>query len=144
MGETLTISIPADAEGYVLFQCPICFCFFKLLASDYEKANEIYCPSCGMKSNAYVTKDVIELAQTKMKNYAEEELYKAFKNMERNTRGKMLSFKAGRKPDTEPENPIRNKIESMGIAYFECCDKTCKIKPLLIMTGCYCPFCGEK
>ena len=144
MGETFRISIPADVDGYVLFQCPLCGGFFKLLVSDYEKADVIYCPSCGMKSDNYITKDVIELAQTKLKNYAEEELYKTFKKLERETRGKIVSFKAGKKPKPEPENPIRNKLEAMQTARFECCDKTCKVKPLQIMTGCYCPFCGVK
>lgn len=144
MGETIKISIPADVEGFVLLQCPLCGHLFKLLAGDVERANEIYCPSCGMKSNSYVTNEVIELAQTKLRNYVEEELYSAFKQMERNTRGKMISFKAGKKPKPEVENPIRNKIEAMEIASFECCNKTCKTKPILLMTGCYCPFCGEK
>lgn len=144
MSEEFRIPIPADVEGYVLLQCPLCMHLFKLMAGDIEKAEMIFCPSCGMKSDSYVTRDVIELAQTKLFNYAENEIYSAFKQLEKKTRGGMVSFKAGKKPRPEQENPIRNKIEAMGIARFDCCGKTCKTKPLLLMTGCYCPFCGEK
>lgn len=144
MGESFRIPIPADAEGYVLLQCPLCRHFFKLVTNDIEKAEVVFCPSCGMKSDNYVTKEIIELAQAKVINYAEEELYSAFKQLERKTRGGMISIKAGKKPKPKPENPIRNKAEAMEIARFDCCGKTCKTKPLLIMTGCYCPFCGVK
>jgi len=144
MDNALKMSIPADVDGYVLLQCPLCSHLFKLLAGDIERTDVIYCPSCGMKSNSYVTNEVIELAHTILTNCVEDELYSMFKKLERNTRGKMVSFKAGKKPRPEPENPIRNKIEAMGIGRFDCCDKTCKTKPLLLMSGCYCPFCGVK
>ena len=144
MGETFRISIPADVDGYVLFQCPLCGGLFKVKSNDFEKTEEIYCPSCGMKSDNYITKDVMELVHTIVKNYAEEELYKSFKKLECENHGKMTSFKAGKKPKHESENPISNKMEAMQIASNDCCNKTCKVKPLQIMTGCYCPFCGVR
>ena len=144
MEDTIRISIPADVDGYVLMQCPICGSYFKIMVLDYQKANEIYCPACGMKSDSYFTKDVIDHAQIMIMNSLQEEIYSAFKGMERKTHGKMVSIKAGKKPRPEPENPIRNKIEAMEIARFECCGKTCKTKPILKMVGCYCPFCGVK
>lgn len=144
MDETIKISIPADKDGYVLMQCPLCGCYFKLTVSDIERASEIFCPGCGMKSDSYVTNEVIELAQVKVINQLEDEIYSMFKGMEKKTRGKMVSIKAGKKPTPAPENPIRNRVEAMDIAHFKCCDKTCKIKNMTKMTGCYCPFCGVK
>lgn len=144
MSESFSIPIPADVDGYVLLQCPLCKHLFKLMAGDVEKADVVFCPSCGMKSDSYVTREIVQLAQAKAINYAEDELYAVFKQLERKTRGGFISIKAGKKPKHEPENPIRNKIEAMGKARFDCCGKTCKTKPLLIMTGCYCPFCGVK
>ena len=46
------IEIPADDDGYVLFKCPLCGEFFKVLVSDYTNDDviEINCPSCGLKS----------------------------------------------------------------------------------------------
>ena len=44
----------------------------------------------------------------------------------------------------ESEDSIRSGIEAMEICNFPCCKRTAKIKPLLKMTGAYCPFCGVK
>ena len=42
------ISIPADEDGFVLMQCPLCGEFFKLRAEDFEAEDviEIWCPCC--------------------------------------------------------------------------------------------------
>ncbi|WP_031552712.1 anaerobic ribonucleoside triphosphate reductase [Oribacterium sp. FC2011] len=144
MDNTFRISIPTDKDGYVLLQCPLCCCHFKLNISDIESISEIFCPGCGMKSDSYITNEVIELAQAKVINQFEEEIYSIFKGIEKKTRGKMISIKAGEKPKPSPEKPIRNKVEAMDIAYFTCCDKTCKVKNIRKMMGCYCPFCGVK
>ena len=65
------ISIPADEDGFVLMQCPLCGEFFKVRAEDLnaEDVIEIWCPCCGLKSDTYFTKDVIELALKKAENY---------------------------------------------------------------------------
>lgn len=58
------VSIPADDQGFVLMQCPLCGEFFKIKPGDYhaEDVIEIWCPSCGLKAENYFTDDVIELA----------------------------------------------------------------------------------
>ena len=100
----MTISIPTDDDGYVLLQCEHCGTYFKGMPSDLKDDDvlNIFCPSCGLISENYVTDDVLELA------------------------------------------PIRSGIEAMEICNFPCCKRTAKIKPLLKMTGAYCPFCGVK
>ena len=51
------VSIPADDQGFVLMQCPLCGEFFKIKPEDYhaEDVIEIWCPSCGLKAENYFT-----------------------------------------------------------------------------------------
>lgn len=148
MGDNVqfSIPIPADDDGYVLLQCEHCGTFFKACPSDVEDDSvlNIFCPSCGLISESYVTDDVLELAENMVENYATELIYDVFKNLERHSRHGVVQIKAGKKPKPKPENPIRSGIEALEIAMFPCCNRTAKVKPLLKMTGCYCPFCGVK
>ena len=143
---TFEISIPSDDDGYILLQCQYCGTFFKVPSDDIENDAllDIYCPSCGLVSDTSLTEDVIELAQAMVQNYAMDMIYDAFKDLERKTKKGIVQFKAGKKPKHEAENPIRTGIEALEISRFNCCKKNAKIKPLLKMTGCYCPFCGVK
>ena len=143
----IKISIPSDDEGFVLLQCPLCGIYFKLRPSDYEDDSVlyVYCPSCGLSSDNYMTNEVIELAHNIASNYAMDVLFEEFKELERKTaNNRMISFKAGSKPRSLSEEPIKSSIEAMTILDFNCCNKQIKTKPLLKMTGCYCPFCGVK
>ena len=74
----MKIEIPADYEGYILLQCPLCGEYFKLKPNDYndDRFLELYCPNCGLVSDNYLTEDVIELAMTKAQNYAKNYIYK--------------------------------------------------------------------
>ena len=143
----MTVSIPTDDEGYILLQCEHCGTFFKATPSDIEDDGvlHIFCPSCGLTSENYVTEDVIELAMRMIKNKVNDMIYNAFKDLEpHNKRNSIIKFKAGKRPEHETEDPIRSGIEALEIANFPCCRRTAKIKPLLKMTGAYCPFCGVK
>lgn len=148
MGDTIqmSISIPTDDDGFVLLQCEHCGTFFKATPTEIEDDGvlHIFCPSCGLSSENYWTDDVIELAMKMVKNQAMDMIYDAFKGMECHSRGGMISFKAGKKPKHEVEGPIRSGIEALEVANFPCCHRAAKVKPLLKMTGCYCPFCGVK
>lgn len=140
------ITIPADNDGYILLQCGRCGEFFKIPAEDCENDEilNIYCPGCGLISERYITEDVLELAQAIAENYAMDTIYDIFKDMEKETKNSFLQFKAGNKPRHKDENPIRSGIEALNITEFGCCRKLAKIKPMLKITGCYCPFCGVK
>lgn len=141
-----SIPIPSDDDGYVLLQCEHCGAFFKATPSNVEDdcVLDIFCPCCGLISENYLTDEVLELAGNMVENYASDLIYGMFKDLERHSNHKTVSIKAGKKPQHKPENPIRSGIEAMEIAAFSCCGRTAKIKPLLKMTGCYCPFCGVK
>ena len=142
----MEISIPTDDDGYVLLQCEHCGSYFKATPSDIEDDGvlEIFCPSCGLVSENYATEDVIELALAMAENVAMDMVYDTLKKMERQFRNSPISFKMNKRPKHEAENPIRSGIEALEIATFPCCKRTAKVKPLLKMTGCYCPFCGVK
>lgn len=143
----ITISIPTDDEGYILLRCEHCGTFFKATPSDIEDDGvlHIFCPSCGLISDSYVTEDVIELARRIVENKVNDMIYDAFKDLERhNKRNSVVKFNAGKRPKHETEDPSRSGIDALEIASFPCCSRTAKIKPLLKMTGAYCPFCGVK
>lgn len=144
--ETFSISIPADADGYILLQCEHCGEFFKLRAEDIndEGLFHIFCPACGLTSESYITADVLELVNNKALNYAMDTFFDAFKEMERKSRHSSIQIKAGKKPKHLQEDPIRSGIDELSITYFQCCHRAAKVKPLLKFTGCYCPFCGVK
>ena len=143
---SMEISIPADNDGYILLQCPICGEYFKITTTDYkdERVLNLFCPACGLFSENYFTDDVLELAQAMVKNYANNLLYEEMKKWEKQLKGSFVSFKAGKKPDPEPEIPIKSGIDALSIAHFPCCVKSAKVKTILKITGCYCPFCGVK
>ncbi len=143
---TFEISIPSDNDGYCLLQCPTCGEFFKVQPSDYEDDGvlELHCPACGLVGENYVTEDVLELGMAIAQNYANDLIYNEMKKWEREFKGSFVSFKAGKKPTPEHETPIRAGIEALAITRFPCCIRSAKIKPLLQITGCYCPFCGVK
>lgn len=142
----MEISIPTDDDGYVLLQCEHCGSFFKATPSDIEDDGilEIFCPCCGLVSEDYATEDVIELALAMTENIAMDIVYDAFEEMERQFKNSLISFKTSKRPQRKAENPIRSGIEALEITNFPCCKRSAKIKPLLRMTGCYCPFCGVK
>ena len=142
----MTISIPTDDDGYVLLQCEHCGTYFKATPSDLKDDGvlHIFCPGCGLISVNYITEDVLELAVKMVTNAVNDMIYNEFKKMERHSKKGIITFKAGKRPKHENEDPIHSGIEAMEICNFPCCKRTAKIKPLLKMTGAYCPFCGVK
>lgn len=141
------ITIPSDNDGYILLQCEHCGEFFKCIAMDIKDDSilNIYCPSCGLISENYLTEDVVELAMTKSENYATNMIYNAFKNLEfKNKQNNGINFKTGKKPELKYENSIYSSIEALGVNYYPCCNRSAKINSLLKMSASYCPFCGVK
>lgn len=142
----MTIPIPTDDEGYILLKCEHCGTFFKGTPSDTQDDGvlRIFCPSRGLSGESFITNDVLDLAQNMVKNVMNDMIYDMFKDLERHSKRSAVQFKAGRRPKREPEDPIRSGIEALEICMFPCCARTAKIKPMLKMTGAYCPFCGVK
>ena len=142
----IEISVPTDDDGYILLNCPNCTTYFKATPNDIEDDGilELFCPSCGLVGENYITEDVLELAFAMAQNKAMDLIYDEFKKMEHQLNKGAITFKAGKQPKHEPETPIRSGIDSLEIATFDCCGRSAKVKPMLKITGCYCPFCGVK
>lgn len=141
---SFSISIPTDEEGYVLLKCSLCGELFKLKPSDFKDDSifEVYCPACGLVSDSYVTDDVIELGMAMAENYMNDLITKKFKKLERQTKGSMIKFKVTNKPKRKSEQPIMLTIEALERKMYSCCKMEAKIKPILKMSGSYCPYCG--
>lgn len=144
MGDTFTLTIPADEDGFILQQCPKCKSQFKLTVSDLQSddSTEIWCPACGLISETYFTEDVIELAKTKALNTLMDEVHSQFKDMERKTKGELVSIKAGKKPAPMLEVPISKKPNPFIELKTPCCNKHVKLSYREKETIYYCPFCG--
>lgn len=140
------VSIPADDDGFVLLQCTLCGEFFKIRPEDYQADDviEIWCPSCGLKSDDYFTDDVLELAEKKAENYATDLIYNEMKKWERQFKGSFISLKVNRKPQPREEYPINYGIDTLEVMKYPCCKRDAKIKPIYKMCGSYCPFCGVR
>ncbi len=138
------ISIPTDNDGFVLMQCEHCGTFFKLRPADIEDEGilHIYCPSCGLISENYLTEDAIELAINMAENAVMDMIYDTFKDLERKNSHGLIQIKTSSRPKHKDENPIRSGIEAMEEHVYPCCQRSAKIKPILKMMGSYCPFCG--
>lgn len=145
MDNEIRIPIPTDDDGYVLLKCEHCGNFFKVMPSDAQddRILYVYCPSCGLTSESYVTDDVLELVENMTENIANDLFYEAVKKLEQSN-SKNFKVKAGKRPAHKNENPLHSGVEALETSTFLCCNRIAKIKPLLKMTGAYCPFCGVK
>lgn len=143
----LSLSIPADVDGFILLQCPLCGDFFKLRADEMQAEDVIdfCCPVCGFKSkDNYFTAEAINLALAKVENKVMNELFHEFEKMEQQTKGGLISFKAGTKPREKAEIPLIAGINEMEIQEYPCCKRQAKLKPIVKNTGSYCPYCGVR
>ena len=141
---SMEISVPTDQDGFILLQCSMCGEYFKLTTHDIndDRNLHIFCPSCGLIPDSYLTEDLIRIAKEMCMNKLNDELYKEFKSLERSARSEGISFQVKKKPKHLKENQIRTGIDVLEIVHFKCCDRDVKINPMLSMTGCTCPFCG--
>lgn len=138
------IKIPCDNDGYVLLRCPHCGELFKLTAEDIESDEifDIYCPSCGLTADNFLTQDVISLALAKTGNFAMDAIdqqLQAFAKMNSNS---LVHFEVNADCEREPEPPIRAAIEALRITMCRDCGRKAKISPTLIMSAHTCPLCG--
>lgn len=137
------ISIPTDEEDFVLLKCNLCGELFKLHSSDYQDDSvfEVHCPACGLISDNYLTNDIIELGMAMVENYANDLIVKELKKLEKGTKGG-INLKVSKKPKRKSEQPIMLTIEALEKKIYPCCKKEVKLKPILKMSGSYCPYCG--
>jgi len=140
----IKLEIPADQDGFVLFQCPLCGEFFKLRVDECqaEDVYENWCPSCGLKSDNYFTEEAIELARNMGANILNDMIFNELKKLERQHSRGALTVKVSKQPGKEDETPLVAKIDALEEQHYKCCNRSAKIKPGVKMCGSYCPYCG--
>lgn len=142
----MSIEIPGDVDGFVLLKCEHCGTFFKCRPNDIESDEflHIFCPSCGLCSDHYLSDDAIQLAMDITENVAMNLIYDFFKEEERKSKNSIVKMRAGSRPREKTIEPLKAGVDALSITHFKCCNRDAKIKLMLKMTGCYCPFCGVK
>lgn len=142
-----SISLPADADGYVTFQCPYCNSRFKLSADEYQDEekpfDELCCPYCGLShdKSRFFSDDVIDVATTMAKNYAIELINESFGKIAHDTRNSFvkMTFNPMKSEDVKKLN--ENETEE---TEFKCpyCDRHVKVVYCIGESKTYCPYCG--
>lgn len=146
--KTFQISIPADEDGYVSFQCPHCEQRFKLNAGEIQDSEVInlFCPMCGLAHEVdhFYSKEVVEKAMSIAEQEAMDMVFDMFKGLERKSRGsKGIKFKAGKKPKVHIKEIYEN-VDELIETTVKCCEKHIKVRELDNLVGIYCSYCGAK
>lgn len=141
------IEIPTDSEGFCSLECPHCNDRFKVSSTDIDAEDtfELSCPSCGLngKKSDFISKDVIEYAETLALNYATQEIFNTFKKTNNNNNkrdGFSISFNMKKPIQQQPK--LLKEDEKLEKIELYCCDKVIKINIDHIVSNVYCPFCG--
>lgn len=144
--ESLSISVPADNDGFVSFNCPHCEKRFKLLVADYESDDVInlFCPACGLPDQAseFISKEAKEAAIALAKNLLMGKVDEMFKGLEKSFRGSSsIQMKRTGGLPMEPEKVLteENDLERV---HFACCKRDIKIHMIEKAGVIYCPYCG--
>lgn len=138
------IKIPCDDDGFILLRCPHCGELFKLTAEDIEsdESLDVYCPSCGLTADNFLTQDVIDLALAKTGNFAIDAISRQLQSLARKSSGDFIRFEAKPNREKKPELPIRAAVEALQITSCHDCGRKTKISPILAMSAHTCPLCG--
>lgn len=145
MGEiSFDLQIPADDDGYIPMECPLCGERFGLKPDDLEDdaVLEIACPHCGIVSDNYFTQEVIDLAMAKAANIAMGQLYNEMAKLEKKTKGGAIEIKASKKSQGEPEPMLTPDVNALVQVQCESCGRAAKVTPLLALSVFVCPCCG--
>lgn len=139
------MSIPADEDGYVEQQCPLCHQKFRATVTivEEESSTKRWCPYCGLQSESFFTDDFIEYAQQRALDEFLMSLHKEMKSLERKTRGKTIEIKAGKAPKAEAPSRIIGKADDLMEIVCPRCSTEEKVQGIAAISGCYCTKCGE-
>lgn len=138
------IEIPTDSEGFYSLECPHCRERYKVSSIDIDAEDtiELFCPSCGLsgEKSDFISKDIIEHAETLALNYATQEIFNAFKKTNNKRRGFGISFDMKKPMQQQPK--LLKEDEKLEKIELYCCDKVIKINIDHKVSNVYCPFCG--
>lgn len=109
----MEISLHADSDGFISFECPYCGSLFKLSAADLNDdsfpISELFCPYCGLVDSfsGFLSKKAIEAAEAKVYNETIEMLNKEFGKMAKGLNRTKGLIRMNYKPiEKMPENDV--------------------------------------
>ena len=149
MSSSMSITLQADSDGFITFECPYCESSFKLSAGDLNDESfpveELFCPYCGLsnKPNTFLSSDAIEAAKVKAYNYMAEMLNKEFGKTAKsiNRRGSLI--KMSYKPlKIEAEKEVKDNDTVEGIFSCKACERDVKVLNNAGLSKVFCPYCG--
>ena len=140
-----TLTMEAGQDGFILFECPLCRESFKLRAEDYgaDDRFEFWCPSCGLKSDSYIPRSVMETARAKALNMVMGEIGQSLRQLATHDRHSLLSISVKTDFKHESEGLLLPDVRMFEEVRCDHCDLSFMVHPLVRFTGCYCPFCGD-
>ncbi len=149
MSTDLSITLHADSDGFISYECPFCNSTFKLSASDINDENfpieELFCPYCGLADspNKFLSTAAEEAINNLVHNYAANMLNQEFSKMARSINSKkgLLSMKY--KPiEMLPEKDVSDDDSPGDIVKCNTCERAVKVFPNAGMSKVFCPYCG--
>lgn len=134
------IRMPCDDDDFILLRCPHCGELFKLTTEDIESDEtlDIYCPSCGLCANNFLTQNVIDLALAKTSNYAMYAIAQQLQAFAKKNSNGLVRFEVKANHEREPEPPIRAAIEALQISTCHDCGREAKVSPAIAMSAYTC------
>ena len=138
-----SFTLPSDNEGFIEYECPFCEEIFRLNKNFFQgeqKNDELFCPLCGMKSNAqnFYTTECVEYMSQMQIYLAESYLDKQLKDVAKKSKG-LMKYK-NKNHLQEPEIfDLHHEIETK----YHCkkCEESFKTK--MGSNIIYCPYCGD-
>lgn len=146
--EIIKLSIPADSDGYVNFQCPYCDNTFKLHAGECQEDDimELFCPLCGLvdEPSAFLNDEIVQLAMDKVTNMVVDKINDFSNNLERLFRGNSIIKVKTAKMDKKGEKEVFEVDSEEVIVELPCCNRHLKVKFSTKESGVICPYCGVR
>jgi hypothetical protein len=140
------LSLPADSDGFVAFQCPHSGDRFKLSGTEYEERSPsaIYCPLCGLSEelSAFLTDDALRVARQAAANAARELISRELANISRRSSRNGLTFRLGARARPELVEEL-HEPNDLVVAAVQCCGIHVKVDSLGAIGVLYCPYCGS-
>ncbi len=146
--EIIEFNIPADADGYVTFQCSFCDNTFKLHVDECQDDDlmEFFCPYCGLvdEPSEFLNDEIIQLVIDKAENLMIDIMNNFTSDLERSFRGNSMVQVKSSKIDKKGEKEVFEADSEEIITTLSCCGKYLKIPYSAKESGIICPYCGVR
>ena len=138
------MTLPADGDGFVAFECPHSGDRFKVAGAEYKdrSVSSLCCPICGLSDepSRFITPDALQVAQAMAVNAARDMIARDLRSIGRGSRG---GFRLQVKPSAPEPVPDLREPTDMVIADLPCCGARVKVTATSAVGVLYCPYCGS-